>query len=109
MKANKLLLLLLLLILGTLQSESCDALMKAWLSAPETLPPIVYADSGKFLNDLGDYNNCLYNSDLYVYFTLSVVNRLARAVQNIGICAPIECKEELAANIYASLIQDNLN
>lgn len=103
------LLLLLTVLPPSHCSEECEKILTNWIEAPEELSPIVYANSGKFLNDLGDYNNCLYNSDLYVYFTLSVVNRLARAVQNIGICAPIECKEELAANIYASLIQDNLN
>ena len=63
------------------------------MKAPETLPSIVYTNSGKFLNDLGDYNNCLYYKDQYVYFTLSVINKLAKGIQNIGLCVPNECYE----------------
>lgn len=63
MTTLRLLLVVLLFTVGTYQSQACQALVKSWMQAPETLPPISYADSGKFLNDLGDYNNCLYHSD----------------------------------------------
>jgi hypothetical protein len=76
---------------------------------PQSLDPIVYADSGKFLNDLGDYNNCQFNKEEYVYFTMQVVNRLAGALQNMGLCAPISCSDEIASNSYAPFIQNRLN
>jgi hypothetical protein len=50
---------ILLLTAPALQSESCETLVKTWISDPQSLPPAIYANSGKFLNDLGDYNNCL--------------------------------------------------
>ena len=80
--------ILLTLPLLTLQTSTCDELINTWMNDPETLPPIVYTNSGKFLNDLGDYNNCLYHSEDFVYFTLSVTNKLAGTIQGIGMCAP---------------------
>ena len=50
-------------MLVIVNSTTCDELVDEWLEDPEKLPPISYADSGKFLNDLGDYNNCLYHDD----------------------------------------------
>ena len=79
---------ILLLTITTTQQTECEILINTWMKDPETLPPIVYANSGKFLNDLGDYNNCLYNSQQYIYFTLSVINKLSGTLQNIGLCAP---------------------
>lgn len=101
--------LLLLLLPSSCQSQECSAIIKEWMDAPETLPPIVYADSGKFLNDLGDYNNCNHNNDHYVFFTLTVLNRLAQGMQNIGLCIPKECYQDLSNNVYAPKIQDKLN
>lgn len=92
------LLLLLLLVLASHAQDECLELVSAWLDKPQTLSPIVYANSGKFLNDLGDYNNCLFHGDEYVYFTMQVVNRLAASLQNMGLCAPIECNEQIASN-----------
>jgi len=56
-------LLVVILIASTHQDNNCKNLIDSWLKHPETLPAIVYTNSGKFLNDLGDYNNCLYNKD----------------------------------------------
>lgn len=50
-----------LLFYIALCSDKCDLIMANWLIHPENLPSEVYMDSGKFINDLGDYNNCLYN------------------------------------------------
>lgn len=47
----------------------------------------VYSNSGKFLNDLGDYNNCLFYSEIYTYFTMRVINKLVGA-QYMGLCVP---------------------
>jgi hypothetical protein len=33
----------------------------AWQNNYSNIPTIVASDSGKFLNDLGDYNNCNFN------------------------------------------------
>lgn len=66
--------------------------MASWIDDPQSLSPIVYANSGKFLNDLGDYNNCQFNSEEYAFFTMQVVNRLAGALQSMGLCAPIACR-----------------
>jgi len=53
------------------------------------LPPLVFANSGKFLNDLGDYNNCKHNAEDYVYITMSVFNKIVMNNQFMGLCAPI--------------------
>ncbi len=58
---RRVILIALLTILVQLQSDKCEELVTAWATNPKSLPPIVYADSGKFLNDLGDYNNCQFN------------------------------------------------
>jgi hypothetical protein len=42
-------------------SLECSEIMFNWLVHPENLPAEVYMNSGKFINDLGDYNNCIYN------------------------------------------------
>jgi len=44
-----------------------------------------------------------------MYFTMSVVNRLAGGLQNMGLCAPIECSDNISANAYSQQIQDTLN
>lgn len=109
MPSIRALLLVLLLASLSLQDDPCGDLIKQWTDAPETLPAIVYADSGKFLNDLGDYNNCRYNKDKYTYFTISVVNKLAKGIQNIGLCVPLECSADVASNKYSLKIQGKLN
>ena len=43
--------------------QACNQIMMNWLIHPENLPAEVYMNSGKFINDLGDYNNCVYNQD----------------------------------------------
>lgn len=48
----------------------------------------VYVDSGKFVNDLGDYNNCLFQDDVYTYLTISLFNYVTLGTQFIGICVP---------------------
>lgn len=83
--------LLLLIVLAAAQEDDCQQIVTDWVGNPQNLPPIVYANSGKFLNDLGDYNNCLFHGDEYIYFTMQVVNRLAATLQNMGLCAPIQC------------------
>lgn len=55
--------LIAILLATTHQEDKCKLLIDSWLKHPETLPAISYTDSGKFLNDLGDYNNCLYNKN----------------------------------------------
>ena len=60
---KKLLLLLLIIFATHTQEDECLTLVSNWIENPQTLSPIVYANSGKFLNDLGDYNNCLFHSD----------------------------------------------
>lgn len=65
-------------------------------------------DSGKFINDLGDYNNCLYNRDDYTYFTMRFINKLV-GMQYIGLCAPNNCKQQIATNTFALQLQDYLN
>lgn len=87
---------------------NCSLLMADWLIHPYDLPREVYMDSGKFINDLGDYNNCLYNKDDYTYFTMRFVNKLV-GMQYIGLCAPNECKQEIAQNTFAQQTQDYLN
>jgi len=57
------LLFLLFAVLIRAQDLECWELIHDWISNPMELQPIVYADSGRFLNDLGDYNNCLFNKD----------------------------------------------
>ncbi len=79
------------------------------MSDPEKLPPIVYADSGKFLNDLGDYNNCQFHSDHYTYITMTVTNRAAALQQNMGLCCPKECAANVTSNMYSASIQSYLN
>lgn len=54
---------------------------------------IVAADSGKFFNDLGDYNNCLFHKDEYTYLTISLINMLIKGYQYMGLCIPTECAE----------------
>lgn len=66
--------------------KSCN-----WLIHTDNLPPQVYANSGKFINDLGDYNNCLFNKDEFTYFTMRFLNKFV-GMQYIGLCAPNECK-----------------
>lgn len=68
-------------------SEKCSLILANWLVHPENLQSEVYMNSGKFINDLGDYNNCLYNSDEYTYFTMRFVNKLV-GLQYVGLCAP---------------------
>jgi hypothetical protein len=84
---------LLLLALCANAQDECLTLVSDWIDNPQSLSPIVYANSGKFLNDLGDYNNCIFNKEEYIFFTMQVVNRLAGALQNMGLCAPISCDE----------------
>lgn len=81
-------------------TEICDHIMANWLIHPEDLPIEVYMDSGKFINDLGDYNNCLYNRAEYTYFTMRFVNKLV-GMQYVGLCAPNECKQEISDNSFA--------
>ena len=83
--------------------------MQKWVNGSQTISPVVYADSGKFLNDLGDYDNCKAHSDEYIYFTMTVVNLLVRGRQNMGLCAPLECQESLEQNTYSQDVQDTLN
>ncbi len=80
---------------GESQFHSCKGLVEEWIENPHKLPPLVFVNSGKFLNDLGDYNNCIHNSEDYVYFTMSVFNRIVMNNQFMGLCAPIECREYL--------------
>jgi hypothetical protein len=54
-------LILFFLFNSAMCSEKCQLIMANWLINPDNLPSEVYMDSGKFINDLGDYNNCLYN------------------------------------------------
>jgi hypothetical protein len=58
-----------------------------WLSHPSSLPPEVYMNSGKFINDLGDYNNCIFNGEKYSYLTFRFRNILI-GYQYIGFCTP---------------------
>lgn len=58
---TKTLLLLLLLVLRIESTDQCFDIVSNWIDNPQTLSPIVYGNSGKFLNDLGDYNNCQYH------------------------------------------------
>ena len=88
MKINSFLIIFSLVLLAT--SDKCQDLIDHWLDHPEELPPISYADSGKFINDLGDYNNCLYHSDEYTYITMKMINKLV-GFQYMGLCAPNEC------------------
>lgn len=99
MKTFLVILLLAVIIRG--QEIECWELVQDWISDPTELQPIVYADSGRFLNDLGDYNNCIFNKEEYVYFTMNVVNRLVGAYQNMGLCAPRKCHDVLASNQLA--------
>ncbi len=95
---RKILLLLLIIFLTKQDEDPCLSIVTNWMDDPQSLDPIVYANSGKVLNDLGDYNNCLFHKDEYVYFTVQVINRLASQVQSIGLCAPIECKDQISSN-----------
>lgn len=55
-------LILCLIFNSNQQFHSCYDLVQEWIEDPKKLPPLVFANSGKFLNDFGDYNNCMYNS-----------------------------------------------
>lgn len=79
-----------------------------WLIHPENLPAEVYMNSGKFINDLGDYNNCIYNDDEFTYFTMRFNNRLI-GLQYVGLCAPNKCREEISNNSFALTLQNYLN
>jgi hypothetical protein len=41
-----------------------------------------------------------------MYFTMTVLNKLTRGWQNMGLCAPLECYEELKNNQYSKMIED---
>ena len=83
------LLFLVAVVVAQSQFHSCKGLVEEWIEDPQKLPPLVFANSGKFLNDLGDYNNCKHNSENYVYITLSVFSRVSMLSQFMGLCAPI--------------------
>lgn len=68
-------------------SLQCNQIMANWLIHPENLPLEVYMNSGKFINDLGDYNNCVFNKNDFTYFTMRFYNKLV-GIQYIGLCAP---------------------
>ena len=72
------------------------------------MPPIVYANSGKFLNDLGDYNNCNFNENEYTYITMLVLNKLV-GYQYIGLCSPNQCRDIIVSNYYSKEIEDTFN
>ena len=55
-------LILCMVLLAALGSEECEQIVHNWIVHPENLPHEVYINSGKFINDLGDYNNCLHHS-----------------------------------------------
>lgn len=40
---------------------------------------------------------------------MTVLNKLTRGYQNIGLCSPRECYEELKTNQYAKMVEDQLN
>jgi hypothetical protein len=40
---------------------------------------------------------------------MQVLNRFAAMLQNMGLCAPIECKEQIASNEYSPLVQQQMN
>lgn len=90
MITTRLLFVLFLIIQCYAVEDKCQELIDHWLNHPEELPPITYADSGKFLNDLGDYNNCLYHSNSYTYITMKLINKLV-GFQYMGLCSPNEC------------------
>lgn len=90
MSSSATILLVLLVYLGNC-SPQCNQIMANWLIHPENLPLEVYMNSGKFINDLGDYNNCIFNKEKYTYFTMRFYNKLV-GIQYVGLCAPNECK-----------------
>lgn len=110
---NKTLTLILVLCLIAFQAKSqfqdCYTLAQKWIEDPQSLPPLVFANSGKFLNDLGDYNNCKHNQEDYVYITMSVFNKIVMNYQYMGLCAPIECREFLISNNQTESLQTILN
>ncbi len=105
--------ILLIVCLVTFQVQSqfhdCYGLTQEWIENPQSLPPLVFANSGKFLNDLGDYNNCKHNQEDYVYITMSVFNKVVMNYQYMGLCAPIECREFLVSNSETENLQNILN
>jgi hypothetical protein len=40
---------------------------------------------------------------------MSVVNRLVGAYQNMGLCAPLACYDQLASNDFSAPVQEMLN
>ena len=60
-------------------------------------------DLGKFIHDLGDYNNCLFNSPKYKYFTMRFLNKLV-GTQYIGLCAPSACSEQILSNNFSQQV-----
>lgn len=89
-------------------SEECEDIVHNWLVHPDKLPHEVYINSGKFINDLGDYNNCRQHSPAYEYLTFRFVNKLA-GMQYIGLCAPQSCEQELKDNLYTPGVEKYLN
>jgi hypothetical protein len=67
-------------------------------------------NSGKFINDLGDYNNCLFNSDQFTYITMRMKNKFV-GFQYVGLCAPNECTAEIVddQSNFSDTIQTFLN
>lgn len=60
----KILALLFIFITLTYCSEECYHLIIDWIDNLRSLnliDPIMYANSGKFLNDYGDYKNCQFH------------------------------------------------
>lgn len=105
--AHRLIIFVILVSIASCSLE-CSEIMFNWLVHPENLPTEVYMNSGKFINDLGDYNNCLFNKDQYTYFTMRFINKLV-GMQYIGLCAPNYCKQEISTNTYGVQMQNYLN
>jgi hypothetical protein len=74
------------------------------------MPPTVSFDSGKFPNDLGDFNDCQYRKDENVTFlTMSVYSRVAFSYQFVGMCVPNECVDYIKSQEFANNTQDYFN
>ena len=100
---QRILSLLALLLICANSQQSCQDIINNWIIHSDTLPPEVYMNSGKFINDLGDYNNCLFNSPEYKYFTMRFLNKLV-GTQYIGLCAPSACSEQILSNNFSQQV-----
>lgn len=88
----------------------CKEMIEEWKQHQAGIPAVVSFDSGKFPNDLGDFNDCEFHRDENVTFlTMSVFNALAMSYQYVGLCLPNECVDYVLSPDFANNTQAYFN